>query len=199
MKTNALFFDVIQNRRSVRKFKSTPVPKEHVTKMIDAARFAPTAGNQQPWKFLVIRDRAKLDQLKEECLSTSMERYKERENTTTSEEIDAKREEMREYYGEFLSAPVYIVVYVDSNSDYPSYNVHDGPLAASNLILAARALGYGTVFTTDSVPEEVTRKVLGTPDNYKRVCLLPIGVPESWPEVPPKKELDELVFFETFR
>ncbi|MCK4320902.1 MAG: hypothetical protein E3J41_07195 [Candidatus Cloacimonadota bacterium] len=49
--------NIIKNRRTVRKFKSTHVPKEHIIKILDAARFAPTAGNQQPWKFLVIRDR----------------------------------------------------------------------------------------------------------------------------------------------
>jgi len=49
--------NIIKNRRTVRKFKSTYVPEEHIIKILDAARFAPTAGNQQPWKFLVIRDR----------------------------------------------------------------------------------------------------------------------------------------------
>ncbi len=197
MKDNLAFFDVIQERRSTRKFKSTPVPKEHIDKMLDAARLAPTAGNQQPWKFLVVRDRSTLDQLQAECISHSLEAYQERENLGP-EELETKREEVNEYYADFLSAPVYIVVLVDSNSNYPSYNVHDGPLAAGYLILAARALGYGTVFTTDSIPEELTRKVFRTPDNYKRVCILPIGVPENWPEARPKKSLEELVVFETF-
>ena len=49
--------NIIKNRRTVRKFKFTHVPEEHIIKILDAARFAPTAGNQQPWKFLVIRDR----------------------------------------------------------------------------------------------------------------------------------------------
>ncbi len=197
MKDKLAFFDVIQERRSTRKFKSTPVPKEHIDKMLDAAHLAPTAGNQQPWKFLVVRDRSTLDQLQAECISHSLKAYKERENPGP-EELETKREEVNEYYADFLSAPLYIVVLVDSNSNYPSYNVHDGPLAAGYLILAARALGYGTVFTTDSIPEELTRKVFRTPDNYKRVCILPIGVPENWPEARPKKSLEELVVFETF-
>ena len=54
-------FDVIHKRRSVREYQPTPVPEEHIRKILDAARMAPTSGNQQPWKFLVIRDRKKLN------------------------------------------------------------------------------------------------------------------------------------------
>lgn len=58
--------------------------------------------------------------------------------------------------------------------------------------------GYGTVFATDSVPDQVTREVLRIPESYSLVCLTPIGVPESWPETPPKKALEEFIVRETF-
>ena len=64
-------------------------------------------------------------------------------------------------------------------------------------MLAARALGYGTVHITDSIPEEVTKAVLAIPDRYTRVCLTPVGVPESWPTSPTKKPLEELVAYES--
>jgi ketosteroid isomerase-like protein len=66
-------FETIQNRRTVRKFKPQPVPKEDLLKILNAARLAATAGNQQPWKFLVIQDRKKLDALKEAALSWALE------------------------------------------------------------------------------------------------------------------------------
>ena len=53
------FFDVIHTQRSIRKFKSDPVPDEAIWTMIDAATKAPSGGNTQPWAFLVIRDPAK--------------------------------------------------------------------------------------------------------------------------------------------
>ncbi len=80
---------------------------------------------------------------------------------------------------------------------YPDYNHWDGPMAAGYLMLAARALGYGTVFITDSIPDEVTRKVLNIPDRYTRVCFTPLGVPGEWPASPKKKFPDDFIAYET--
>ncbi len=189
-------FEVFKHRRSVRKYKPTPVPEADIRKILDAARMAPTAGNQQPWRFLVVRDRTTLDRLKDACITRSLEGYKQRENPT-EEELQTRKERAVEYFSNVLSAPVYIVVLIDTQSRYPSYNRHDGPLAAGYLMLAARALGYGTVYFTDSIPDEVTKEVLRIPDRYERVCITPVGVPDEWPETPDKKGLDDLVAHET--
>jgi hypothetical protein len=93
---------------------------------------------------------------------------------------------------------VYVVVLVDTNSRYPSYNVYDGAVAAGYLMLAARALGYGTVFAQDSIPYPILQKVLDIPEQFERICITPIGVPEAWPEPPKKKPLEEFVVFEKF-
>jgi nitroreductase len=190
-------FDVINKRRSVRKFKSDPIPKEHIEKILDAARMAPTAGNQQPWKFLVIQDRKKLEALKLACVDNSLEGFKSR-GTPTQEQIADRKKKSEEYYNNILSAPVYIVVLTDTKSKYPDYNHHDGPLAAGYLMLAARALGYGTVYFTDSIPNEVTQKVFQIPERYKRVCITPVGIPHEWPETPEKKPLKDLAVYEAF-
>ncbi|UCE17069.1 MAG: nitroreductase family protein [Gemmatimonadota bacterium] len=188
------FFDIVNNRRSVRKFKSTPVPEDHVTIILDAARLAPTAGNRQPWKFLVVRDREKLNQLKEKCIKKREEILKER-----GEEVPPERAaSLKQHFEDYLSAPVYILVLTDNTAQYPQYNDKDGSLAAGYLILAARALGYGTVFCTDSIPEELCKEVFGIPDNYTRTCIVPVGVPYEWPESPQKKTLEELVVYEGF-
>ena len=189
-------FDVIHKRRSVRKFLPTPVPQEHVEKILDAARMAPTAGNQQPWKFLVIRDRARIDDLKEACIERSLAMAKQRGNPT-EEQLEEGRKRAAEYYTNILSAPVYVVVLTDNESKYPTYSVHDGPLAVANLMLAARALGYGTVYFTDSISQEVTKEVFNIPDRYTRICITPIGIPEAWPETPDKKPLEEFIAYES--
>jgi len=56
-------FEIICNRRTVREFQKTPIPEEHIIKILDAARYAPTAGNVQPWKFVVIQEKVRLDSL----------------------------------------------------------------------------------------------------------------------------------------
>jgi nitroreductase len=197
-------FDVFKKRRSVRKFKSTPVPKEHITKILDAAHLAPTGGNAQQWKFLVIRDIKKLNEIKEKLINEHipkiLEWYKGQKDFDPND-LDAKYEELKVRFENYLSAPVYIIVLVDNRKGpkyTERYSMKDGSLAAGYLMLAARALGYGTVFCTDTIPEKLTQKIFNIPSHYTRICITPVGIPESWPESPPKKSLDELVAYEKF-
>jgi len=190
-------FNVIKNRRTVRKFKSTPVPKDHILKILDAARFAPTAGNQQPWKFLVIQDREKLELLQKEALLWYLDEYKI-SRKPTQEELSQARDTLKEILDNVLSAPVYIAVLVNSKAKYPNYILYDGTLAAGYLMIAARALGYGTGFFTSFFPEEKMKKFFNIPEQYKLICFTPVGVPDKWPETPPKKKLGEIVIFESF-
>ena len=85
-----------------------------------------------------------------------------------------------------------------TQSKWPRYNKHDGPLAAGTLMLAARTLGYGTVYFTDSILDGVTRDVLKIPERYERICITPVGVPEEWPETPEKKALDDFIVRDSF-
>jgi nitroreductase/ketosteroid isomerase-like protein len=190
-------FRTIRQRRTVRQFKSTPVPREHILKILDAARFAPTAGNQQPWKFLVIQDRGKIQQLKTEALGWYLDLYKKNRNPG-QEELDSLQERIKKVLENVLSAPVYIAVLADSHEKYPDYVMTDGTLAAGQLMIAARALGYGTGFFTTFFPEEPMKKFFGIPDQFKLICLTPIGIPEKWPETPSKKELESMVIFDSF-
>jgi nitroreductase len=195
--TTESFLEVIRNRRSVRQFKPDPVPEEHLLKIVDAARMAPCAGNEQPWKFLVVQDKKQIEALKNECLKEFETYLKENQNLsgealkTQVQQIFKDRLEGR------LSAPAYIVVLVDGQRKYPDYNQHDGPLAAGYLLLAARALGYGSVYLTDSVSVQATKKAFNIPDRYIRVCITPIGVPVEWP-TKEKKALDEFIVKERF-
>lgn len=186
----------IFNRRSVRKFKPDTIPQKDIIRIIDAARMAPTSGNQQPWKFLVIKDRNTINEIKEACISQSMSYYKnDNDNKEMKEQFTAK---VRKKFEDYCSAPVYIVVLTDNNSTYPDYNHWDGPLAAGYLMLAARAMGYGTVFITDVISEKITKDVLKIPDSYTRVCITPLGIPYEWPASPPKKKLEDFIIMEKF-
>jgi nitroreductase len=184
-------WEVIHARRSVRKYLPDAIPQEHILRIIDAARMAPTSGNQQPWKFLVIQDKNIINELKEACIKETMERN---ENADTG-----FKDRVSEVFGNYFSAPLYIVILTDNDSRYPDYNHWDGPLAAGYLMLAARALGYGTVFITDAISEKVTKEVLQIPDTYTRVCITPVGIPVEWPSMPAKKPLEELIVLEKFQ
>ena len=172
-------FETFKTRRSVRKFKSTPVPDEHIHKILEAAHYAPCPRNRQAWKFVVIKNREILDQIRDECIKRGGGQNKQ-------------------YFTDYLSAPVYVVVLADTQTRNPANDMTAGALAAENLMLAARALGYGSVYCVNSIPEDLTKKILNIPDNYKRVCITPIGIPEEWPETPPKKDLKEAIVYDKF-
>jgi nitroreductase len=192
---DANIWDIFRNRRSVRKFRPDAVPEADIVRILDAARTPPTSGNQQPWKFLVIRDRDKISRMKEACVQRTLERFDSRGDKTTSKaQYEAS---VRNRLSGYFSAPVYIVVLTDNTSQYPDYNHWDGPMAAGFLMLAARALGYGTVFITDAIPDRVTKEVLRIPDRYARVCITPLGVPVEWPDSPPKRKLEEFIAYES--
>ena len=183
--------DVFKARRSVRHFKPDAVPEANLRRILDAARTAPTSGNQQPWKFLVVRDPARIAALKE----GTVRRFAGLTDPTKplTDEQKKNLDDLRKRIDGYFSAPVMVVVLTDNKSTYPDYNHWDGPLAAGYLMLAARALGYGTVFVTDAIPDEVTMHVLNIPDRYTRVCITPLGVPAAWPDSPAKKPLDDFI------
>lgn len=186
-------WDVFKSRRSVRAFTQDTIPEADILKIIDAARMAPTSGNQQPWKFLVVRDKNKINEMMEKIVENRLSNFNPANAKETKDEFEKK---VRGRLTGYFSAPVFIIVLTDNNSLYPDYNHWDGPLAAGYLMLAARALGYGTVFITDAIPESVTKEVFSIPDTYTRVCITPLGVPVEWPEPHDKKQLKEFISFE---
>jgi nitroreductase len=191
------FFEIVQARRTVRAFAPAPVPDEDLCRILDAARRAPSSGNQQPWRFLVVRDRATLDQLHADALALTLEAAREQLYTMEADEAAAYQAQIVDYLDGFLGAPVYVVLLLDADAPYHDYVVQDGALAAAHLMLAARALGYGTAYGTDAIPERAMRYVLRIPERYQILCILPIGVPVAWPPAPPKRELEAFVAYET--
>jgi nitroreductase len=184
------FFEVVEQRVSVRRYRPDPVPQEHLELILNAARLAPNSGNQQACRYLVIKDREKLDELKEACIGNRKAVLMARGDEVQEEEA------IREHYDGVFSAPLYVLVLVDKTVRYKGYEEKDGSLAAANIMLAARALGYGTVFYTDSIPEDLCMRQFDIPERYSRTCIIPVGVPESWPDKRDRLPLNELVFYE---
>ncbi len=195
------FLSVFSKRQTVRRYKPDPVPTDHIEKILDAARRGPTCMNQQPWKFLVIREKAKIDAMKKRSLDTLSKRFDEiaqKSKDLKPEELERRKASAIRFTEGYFTAPVYVVVLVDSESKCSGYALkHDGPIAVAYLMLAARAFGYGTAYLTDGISDEVTREVLAIPPRYTRICITPIGIPDGWPKPAPKRNLEEMVAYET--
>ena len=188
--------ETIRSRRTVREYQDTPIPADHLLAILDAARYAPTAGNVQPWKFVVVQDRDRLDELSRVLQASWTEKVSAKPDLneeTRQSHIEGGQEAIRNV----MTAPVYVFIFVDTTV-FPQYALYDGCLAVENLMLAARAMGYGTGFFTSYFPETVVKSFLDTPTALQLICATPIGIPVEWPPVPEKKTLDEFIVYDRF-
>jgi nitroreductase len=147
----------ILTRRSVRKYTADPVSEAHVTDLLRAAMAAPSAGNQQPWAFVVVRDQA----------------------------VRAVIAGANPYGGMATEAPVVIVVCADLRKDErPGFWVQDCAAATQNLLLAAHAAGLGAVWCGTYPREERMGPIiagLGLPEYILPFSVIPIGHPAEQP------------------
>jgi len=170
-------FEAIKARRSIRAFTGEEVSEEIVRKLIDAARWAPSAGNIQPWEFVVVRKLEVKRMLAEAAL-----------NQTFIEE-----------------APVVIVVCADQNRSGRGYGsrganlycLQDTAAATQNLLLAATALGLGACWVGAFYEEKVS-KALKIPSGVRPVAIVPVGYPAEKASPRPRRPLSEIIHYETF-
>lgn len=182
MENKTSILDIIKSRRSTRRFKPDPVPEEDITAVLEAARWAPSGENFQPWRFIVIKDKETMAKI------VQVNPFKK--------------------YQKFIeNAPVLIVTLI--NSKKSMWAILDGVLAVQNLMLEAWARGLGTCFSAwhPTMPEKVlqqVREILGIPKKYIIVTMTPLGYPIDPPEsafrLPPsRKPLEKLVKYEKFK
>ncbi len=202
-------FEAIQGRKSIRRFKQTPVPAGDIRKILDAGRWAPSANNTQPWSFMVIRDRAVLKNMAEAVREMIDRMVPFAENEKQAQRLAAYKSN---YYTFFENAPVAIAVFLeayDAGTDRllakMGYSTEDvkklRPLpglqsvaaAIQNMLLAIHALGYGSCWMTGPlVAQESFGKLLGFGKEKFIAALLPVGVPDEDPPARSRKNLDEM-------
>lgn len=156
-------------RRSIRRFRKELVPMELVKSVLDVARFAPSAGNRQPWVFIVVTD----------------------------PEIKSKLVKIHRWAYPLEEAPLGIVVACNKDVSPDSYMV-DCANAAMYIMLAAHALGLGTVWIQSLRNVEDIQRIVKLPSNYIPVALLAMGYPNESPTPKPRKSLEEIAYLNTF-
>jgi nitroreductase len=144
----------IFERRSCRAFRSDAIPKEDLDRLLEAMRMAPSAGNCQPWRFLVVQSAEEREALAVAAFGQNF----------------------------IADAPIVIVVCIDparSSERYGSrgrelYVFQDTAAAVENLLIAATALGYGTCWI-GAFDEAVAARALGLPKKLRPVAMVPVG------------------------
>lgn len=176
-------FECIRGRRSIRKYKSDPVPDEKLEKVLDAVKWAPSWVNMQPWEAVVVKDAAVKKALQE-----------------TLPKGNPARDSI-------VEAPVVIAMCAtmgksgfkkgEQTTVWGDWTMFDMGIACQNLCLAAYALGLGTVHVGffDHVK---AGEVLGLPEEVKAFELIPLGAPDQEAKAPKRRELNEFVHYEKF-
>ena len=169
--------EVIKNRTSYRgKYQNTPVPKDDLIKILEAGAAAPSGCNKQTTSFIAVDDEKLLGELKSLIVPPIAE-----------------------------TAPCFILVLTQKIYAYRDkcFNVQDYSAAIENMLLAVKALGYASCWYEGHITDDddIAGKLaehMGIPDEYKIVCILPVGKADEEITLISKKQLESMVWFNSF-
>jgi len=180
--------------RAIRRYTDEPIPDDDLAAILWHAGRAPSGSNRQPFRFLVLRDGPNATEAKS-LLGNAF-----REGWNAKREHDGYRpsrfaDSMQRYVDHFEQTPVVILVCLDryrSPSPYEGASVYP---ACQNLLLAARALGYGGALTMWHLGVEAElRQVLDIPEHVALSACITLGVPEGRHGPVKRKPVDEVAF-----
>ncbi len=165
------FYDAAHARRSIRRYKDTPVEREKIDRILDAAHKAPSWNNRQCWRFVLVSDKELRFMLGEQVDNPSAECYEK--------------------------APYTIVLCADPTDSGviggKEYYLADCGAAMENVLLAAAAEGLGACFV-GNFSEYAVRAILHIPADVRVVALSPIGYPDEAPEERERVSIETIVY-----
>lgn len=169
--------EAVKERRSVRAFTDRKVSEENIKRLLDAARWAPSAGNTQPLELVVVKDTEIKRKLSDAALDQTF----------------------------IQKVSVVIVVCADvarSSRGYgirgvQLYSIQDTAAATQNILLVAQELGLATCWIGAFHEKEVAQ-IINTPKNVKPVAIIPVGYAAVRPAAPKRRAFNEIVHYETF-
>jgi len=180
---SAELFEIIRTTRSMRRLKPDSVPRELIRKILEAGTCAPSGGNMQRWRFLLIADpevKRKVGALYRRAWDEIVApRYRSGEPAPgSSRELFARMLAAAEHLAHYIhEAPVWIVPCLQGASPTRTAGSSIYP-AVQNMLLAARALGLGATLTTLYLNfEKDAEAALGLPPDWHSYALIPIGYP----------------------
>ncbi|MBX5328771.1 MAG: nitroreductase family protein [Candidatus Bathyarchaeota archaeon] len=192
------FDEVVVKRRSIRKFKASPVPKEALRKILDAGRWAPSAGNTQPWRFVVVTDTGVKEKIARVCTEASRKAWAkfppERARYLAARGGSWDKSSM-------AKIPVLVVVcYEIPGWIREELALGSAWLAVENMLLAATAEGLSSCIYTfyDLEEENAVKAILGVPEKFRIAAIVQLGYATVEPPAPSRKALDEFVSYEHF-
>lgn len=169
--------ETIKKRKSIRSYLQTPVQDEALGEILEAARSAPSAGNLQPWHFIIVRDKEKRVKIASGCR-----------------------------YGKFLSESPVVIIGCGNKKASPRWYSVDTSIALEHIVLAATALGLGTCWIGLFNKEEI-REMVSLHRDYEIIALIALGYPRNKVDlrskilhaIRPRKKLEDIFSHEIYR
>ncbi|HVP05161.1 MAG TPA: nitroreductase family protein [Dehalococcoidia bacterium] len=196
-------FEAMTTLRAMRRLKPDPVDGELIWKVLDAAIRAPSGGNLQPWAFVVVTDPAKKAKIGEWYLDGWNKTY----GTAAAQALAAADSPAGRTFRSadhlarnIASVPVLIFACVQAARVATVSGVGANVFpAVQNLMLAARALGLGTTLTTlHRTHEAEVRQLLGVPDDFETLCMIPMGWPKGKFGAGPRRPVEEVTHWDAW-
>ena len=170
--------ECIKSRRAVRKYLEKPVAWDDVSNIIEAGRYAPSAGNIQNWKFIVVQEKDKKRAIADACLKQYW-----METAAVHIIICAEPQKAERYYGK---------------RGERLYSVQNCATAAQNMMLEANNLGLGSCWV-GAFDEDMLKRILVLPPEVRPQIILAIGYPAEQPDKPAKLPPEVVMYFEKWR
>ena len=179
-----IFDELLKKRRSVRNYQDRTVSVELVLELIRESTFAPNAGNEQPWKFLIVNDREMLKKISDESKKNILARIDANPN-----DYAKKYQKMleKESFNVFYNAPCLVMILGLSTLK----NVYvDCTLAAAYFMMAATSRGLGTCWVNlgTEIHDPDMKCNLGLPEDCTIVAPIILGYPKNIPPVPKRRQ-----------
>lgn len=162
----------LRTRRSIRSYEEREVPDDVIEELLECARWAPSASNNQPWRFVIVKDRKRKASLRGGL----------RDILPMSRHI--------------LEAPVVLVAWYEPSRLLARFQVSDVSNAIMYVLLAAHAKGLGTCWI-GWFSEDRVKKAVNIPRNGKVVALITLGYPGETPEPRKRESVEEIAYRET--
>jgi nitroreductase len=162
--------ELLKTRRSIRKYKNTPVEEEKIQKCLEAARWAPSASNKQPWEFLIVTDEEKRKKLSE-----------------------------LHPYAKFVAESPVVFIPLTNPEVHQKYHMSDTALATMQYMIEAHSLGLGTCWAgvIGASIEPEMKELLGIPSHLNILGLIATGYANEEP-TRGRKDLADLVHYEKY-
>ena len=178
------YFELLKTRRSIRDFEDKNVPLDIIRDIIQESCLAPSSGNLQPWRFIIISDRALIKRLSDESKRNLVSYIETNPDAPVRKYEDALR---NKYFNVFYNAPC--LIYILGLKEIGTVQI-DCALVASYFMFSAAAKGLGTCWVAlgKHIQDPGLLEEIGMPEDCKIVAPIIVGYPKNIPDVPERME-----------